>query len=71
MAQVSDPAVSALTLDELRARLAPAIAAIAGFDGWSEEAVATAHAEAEVVLSAAERDVAADAYRARSHEQAA
>jgi len=42
MAQVSDPAVSALTLDELRARLAPAIAAIAGFDGWSEEAVATA-----------------------------
>ena len=42
MAQVSDPAVSALTLDELRARLAPAIAAIAGFDGWSEEAVGTA-----------------------------
>ncbi len=42
MAQVSDRPVAALTLDELRARLAPAIAAVAGFDGWSEEAVAAA-----------------------------
>ncbi|MCC6827705.1 MAG: COQ9 family protein [Novosphingobium sp.] len=39
---VSDPAVADLTLDELRARLAAAIAAVAGFDGWGDEAIAAA-----------------------------
>ena len=39
---VSDPAVADLTLDGLRARLAPAIAAVAGFDGWGDEAIAAA-----------------------------
>lgn len=42
MAQVSDPAAATLTLDELRARLAPEIAAVAGFDGWSDEAIRVA-----------------------------
>lgn len=47
-----------LTLDELRAALAPRIAAVAAFDGWSAEAVANAAAEIGV-----KPEVAAYAFR--------
>lgn len=40
--------LEAMTLGELRLELAPRIAAAAAFDGWSDEAVATAAQEAEV-----------------------
>ena len=53
MARPSDPALDALTLDELRLALAPAIASAASFDGWSEEAVASAAAEKGVDPAAA------------------
>lgn len=46
------------TLDDLRARLAPLVAANAGFDGWSMKAVAMAADQAGV-----DRDVAALAFK--------
>jgi len=46
------------TLDDLRARLAPLIAANAGFDGWSDKAVAMAAAQANV-----DADIAALAFK--------
>jgi ubiquinone biosynthesis protein COQ9 len=46
------------TLDDLRARLAPLIAANAGFDGWSPQAVAMAADQAGV-----DKDIAALAFQ--------
>ena len=47
-----------LSLDELRLELAPRIAAAAAFDGWSDEAVASAAGQAGV-----DPDVAAYAFK--------
>ncbi|MDB5691220.1 MAG: hypothetical protein JWO81_283 [Alphaproteobacteria bacterium] len=45
MATMADPAPTEMTLDELRAALAPRIAPNAVFDGWSDKALAMAAAE--------------------------
>jgi ubiquinone biosynthesis protein COQ9 len=45
MASIADPAPNEMTLDELRAALAPLIAPNAVFDGWSDKALAMAAAE--------------------------
>ena len=57
------------TLDEIRAFLAPHIAAHAAFDGWNEKAVEEAAEVAEAVGAADEAEAAEEEAMAEEEEQ--